>query len=1077
MVGSKAYKGKQWEMDYGEIPHHSFKHVEVAAQDWQLQMESYQLDQGGEDQWDLDQVSIQSDVAEVEEPYGEVAALQSLAGARQALILRANPFNMNRPMHFRLNLLHHPTEVQQMQAITQTWPDLPGTVWRVITVNAHVQESQSVQEDEICVLLWATLDLMHPSDGIITVNEDRIWHLRRGAMMHRLQAFSGWRGYATSLQFFIHVDRQDECDMTPCIVTTNGVQNHWRGRIAFRDGDFITVESCEEESQIRTVIADPTVSRWAMNDEMPVGYQQQVARQAHMQPDKVWGLVRQYQACLTEMARSIYQLTGMRNLQGRRVALHRATVEEIRQYTLWHEVTKDPFGLVYDMKEQELIAHDDFWIFIPIHNSIMDPARIDEAQWVALLHEGDRPDLHVTTVVRKIFQQNRQMGGRTFTTYLAKFFEVTWNVEDFYQEMELNRVCQIHRCKLQINGADPTGANLADRDFIEVSIQQLEPEERAGKEQDTQNIDQRESSLVQGEPEAKRQRTTTESTTNPVPPPGGSITTCWTIAVLLRMLPLKRLSMQKRQQVQRKARCNLTQKILMVMTAWSVTTASSLQIRSMVPHRFGEALHPGPLWIGSTNPSGLRNKEWVYGELPPGIWGCSETQLSKEAIPKVNKTLARVHSSRHLTLCHGAPAPIRARSTEAGAWTGTGFVSDLHPRPVQLQWKHQEYQAGRVHVAQFWWGPQRILATSLYLWPRGPTWPKATEASNLLLEQVTKEVVLSRTGFRAIVGDFNHDETQLQSLAVWKQQGWFEIQQFGEEMWHREIAMTCKGRTVRDFVWLSPEFKPFVQGARVWELFADHAAVAAKIEIPINETVQKVWPMAAYIPWQKVDKVQWEQSTVLLNKEACEGSVSDHYEEIWRAYEESFKNHIDAPNNELPPNCRGRGTRGGPKEREAQCAMVRPSRQGEVQMKDEGLGRTVQKWFLQLRRLQSLRHALRADKQTIDADQNSIVSDYGDRSEEEKALRKDSPNGGREDRTSFKAALRRFQRGFQSWKFWILSMMTISGTIEDLSHGMQRGDRRVWKPRMRVTTTRSLQKSSQSPKDTYINWRRPQMQT
>ena len=966
MVGSEAYNGTQWEMDYGEIPHHSYKHVEVAAQDWQLQMESHQLDQGGDGQWDMDLVSIHSDVEVVEEPYGEVVALQSMAGTRQALILRANPFNMNRPMHFRLNLLQHRTEVQQMQAITQTWPDLPGTDWRIITVNAHVQESQNVHET--CVLLWAALDLMHPNDGRITVNEDRVWHLRTGSMMHRLQAFSGWRSYATSLQFFIHVDRQDECDMTPCIVTTNGVQNHWRGTVAFRDGDFITVEACEEEAQLRTVIADPTVSRWAMNDEMPASYQQQVARQAHMQPDKVWSLVRQYQACLTEMARSIYHLTGMQKLQGRRVAIHRATVEEVRQFTFWHEVTKDPFGLVYDLKEQELVAHDDLWNLIPIHNSVMDPTIPDEAQWVALLHGGDRPGMMVTTVVRKVFHQNKQMGGRTFTTYLAKFLEVIWNMEDFYQNMEIHRVCQIHRCKLQINGADPTGANLEDGDFIDVNIYQSEPEERARQEQDTQIIAHKDSDSTQEEPDSKRRRTRSEGTTDPIPPPGGAITVCWTIAVTMKMLPPMRSRVQKRQGARGKAGWNLRQKFFLVMIAWSVTTVSSLQTRSLTPHRFGEALHPGPLWIGSTNPSGLKNKEWIYGELPPGIWGCSETQLAKEAIPKVNKTLARVHSSRHLTLCHGAPAPVRARSTEAGAWTGTGFVSDLHPRPVQLQWKYQEYQAGRVQVAQFWWGPQRILATSLYLWPRGPTWPKATEASNLLLEQVTKEVVLSRTGFRAIVGDFNHDETQLQSIAVWKQQGWFEIQQCAEERWNREITMTCKGRTVRDFVWLSPEFKPFVQEARVWELFADHAAVAAKIDIPIKEVIQKVWPMAAYIPWHKVDKAQWEQSTILLDKEACEGSVHDHYEEIWRAYEESFKNHIDAPNNELPPNCRGRGTKGGPKEREAQCTMVRPSRQGEVQMKDEGLGRTVQKWFLQLRRLQSLRHALRADKQTINAE-------------------------------------------------------------------------------------------------------------
>ena len=47
--------------------------------------------------------------------------------------------------------------------------------------------------------------------------------------------------------------------------------------------------------------------------------------------------------------------------------------------------------------------------------------------------------------------------------------------------------------------------------------------------------------------------------------------------------------------------------------------------------------------------------------------------------------------------------------------------------------------------------------------------------------------------------------------------------------------------------------------------------------------------------------------------------------------------------------------------------MPKPSRHGEVKTTSDFLGREVQRWFLQLRRLQSLCHALKANKQTADA--------------------------------------------------------------------------------------------------------------
>ena len=84
-------------------------------------------------------------------------------------------------------------------------------------------------------------------------------------------------------------------------------------------------------------------------------------------------------------------------------------------------------------------------------------------------------------------------------------------------------------------------------------------------------------------------------------------------------------------------------------------------------------------------------------------------------------------------------------------------------------------------------------------------------------------------------------------------------------------------------------------------------------------------------------------------------------------YEESFNNFLPKPLQRLPGECRGRCQRKAPTCREANCPVPKPSRQGEVCIQTDLLGRSVQRWFQQLRRLQSFLHARRAGKETAEA--------------------------------------------------------------------------------------------------------------
>ena len=316
-------------------------------------------------------------------------------------------------------------------------------------------------------------------------------------------------------------------------------------------------------------------------------------------------------------------------------------------------------------------------------------------------------------------------------------------------------------------------------------------------------------------------------------------------------------------------------------------SASGLQF-SPIRRRIGEASHPGPeqdtstVWLGTTNPSGLRNKEWLYGTLPYGVWNVSETHLSEVGQRSARQQVGKINREhgRNLHLLCGAATPLRARSAEAGNWTGVAVISDLVPRPISIFWPQQEYDHCRVQLYQVWHGPMPITGANLYLWPSGPTWPRAKEASKALLTTLTKELVISRNGPRYICGDMNMDIHQSEFAEVWKSHGWIDAQQWSEQHCGWQCIPTCKATSTVDFIWLSPEMAEWIEGMDSWNIFADHTAIAVKLRIPTVARMQSVWTQPGYIPWDLVDKDKWQnQGTIPLT---LEGNLTEKYSQFWR---------------------------------------------------------------------------------------------------------------------------------------------------------------------------------------------------
>ena len=250
--------------------------------------------------------------------------------------------------------------------------------------------------------------------------------------------------------------------------------------------------------------------------------------------------------------------------------------------------------------------------------------------------------------------------------------------------------------------------------------------------------------------------------------------------------------------------------------------------------RYGEADHPGPchpdlVYVGTSNPSGFRQKEHILAQLGPGIWQLSETQLSTATIPSSCRALRSQCRAmqRDVRVHTGAGAPTRSNSDWAGSWSGVLTASDFPSRPLSIPWEDGACQTGRVQIVQHFIGHLVFTTANVYGFASGYTFPDAQNRTELLLSNITRELVIGGRGARAISGDFNHDANVLDQIAIWRRLGWAEVQEAANCWWGRPVSFTCKGVTQRDFIFLSPEALAMLREVHVQDDFAEHSTVIA----------------------------------------------------------------------------------------------------------------------------------------------------------------------------------------------------------------------------------------------------------
>ena len=380
----------------------------------------------------------------------------------------------------------------------------------------------------------------------------------------------------------------------------------------------------------------------------------------------------------------------------------------------------------------------------------------------------------------------------------------------------------------------------------------------------------------------------------------------------------------------------------------------------------GEALNPGPSqsdlrkWtLGAFNPSGLGGKQQVISTYlsHADIWAVSETHLTSQGFNAFRNGF-RWSKSPFQYCVGGAPVPLRAHSNNTGSWQGVAVISKHPTRAIPVRWAEQVYESSRAQVVTSFCADMWISGAVIYGEPTGAQHPNAKQNTDLIALDALSNL-LQVSGLKYYAGDFNYEPGGLEVFDALEAAGFRDIQDLALDRWGQKISRTCKGKTRKDFIYISRELQRFLAEVQVDPtIWADHAVLTA--------TFHGAPSMLRSFHWRTPRPLNWPDDFVVQFPPEFEAtSVDGQYTELWSCIENSADVHLRSTQQPgIPKECKGRGAtldtvvtqtpfHRGP---------VRPGRVTDVQPVFSGICQKHAHWFRQLRRIQSYVRHLKANQ-------------------------------------------------------------------------------------------------------------------
>ena len=386
------------------------------------------------------------------------------------------------------------------------------------------------------------------------------------------------------------------------------------------------------------------------------------------------------------------------------------------------------------------------------------------------------------------------------------------------------------------------------------------------------------------------------------------------------------------------------------MFPWCRFWSSFVLLLTLGNLRIGEARVPGPSpadpvssWsIGVCNPSGLLGKSHIVGQIPSNVIAVSETHLTTVSKNSFLCSL-KATSCGFQNMVTGAPMMPRSSVSEAGDWAGVSFLSKHPSRAMCVNWPPDLFDTGRIQFCASFVDPFWLCGGVVYGYPPGVTHPEAHRHTMDLLDFAVTYLTQSCVGPRYLAGDWNFEPHLISVWDTLLSSGWVEIQDLFERQTGVPPHKTCKFKTRKDYLWISPELVRQFSDLIVMDLFADHQVLCANFRTQTTSMDRWLWNKPGPIVWKGVPDI-----SDVINFHDVE--PSDAYHLLWHQREEQARTHLGSEwNNRMS----GRASQRKPLRRRGWPSPLKKGRAHDIQPVFDGVSVQHARWFKQLRRLQS----------------------------------------------------------------------------------------------------------------------------
>ena len=367
--------------------------------------------------------------------------------------------------------------------------------------------------------------------------------------------------------------------------------------------------------------------------------------------------------------------------------------------------------------------------------------------------------------------------------------------------------------------------------------------------------------------------------------------------------------------------------------------------------RIGEAAVPGPqnsFAIGVCNPSGLSSKAYIFDSYHADLWLVTETHLTRPGLRTFRNALSSFQSP-YRWIVHGTEVLPRSQVSDVGKWTGVAAISKWPTRRLTHDWASSLHSTGRLVASTSFINELWVSGITVYGTPVGPTHPGARETTEALLRAAIKRVIQA-VGCRFIAGDFNCDHDSSPAIAQLRALGFQDVQDLQFKTNGLLPQATCRGRTRRDFLFVSPELAVrFIQSRVDDTLWPDHAAVFGEFSAQHGCNIRYTWPIPQPLDWNLLPS---SHTGKVVSFAGCEDCTTT-YSSLWNQKEQDVVEAALYQGSVVSPLSLGRASQLQPRRSNAACPPVKVGRHGDRQPAFMGFSMIHLKWFRQLRRLHS----------------------------------------------------------------------------------------------------------------------------